>query len=105
MSDCSLGQTAAGPAGEVAATGSARTAAGNHPADAGVAAEMVAPRLWFSPNTIDAAYTSNDPKCRKYAIERSPRCIDIANYLGADLIVLWLAREGSYMREAKNGRR
>ena len=46
--------------------------------DAGVAAEMVAPRLWFSPMTIDGAYTSNDPKCRQYAIERSLRCIDIA---------------------------
>jgi xylose isomerase len=74
-------------------------------ADAGVAAEMVAPRLWFSPMTIDGAYTSNDPKCRKYAIERSLRCIDIAHDLGTDLIVLWLAREGTYLREAKNGRR
>jgi xylose isomerase len=73
--------------------------------DAGIAAEMVAPRLWFSPNTIDGAYTSNDPKARKYAIERSLRCIDIANYLDTDLIVLWLAREGSYLRESKNGRR
>jgi xylose isomerase len=73
--------------------------------DAGVTAEMVAPRLWFSPMTIDGAYTSNDPKCRKYAIERSLRCLDIANYLGTDLIVLWLAREGTYLRESKNGRR
>jgi xylose isomerase len=73
--------------------------------DAGVAAEMVAPRLWFSPMTIDGAYTSNDPKARKYAIERSLRCIDIANYLDTDLIVLWLAREGTYLRESKNGRR
>lgn len=73
--------------------------------DAGIAAEMVAPRLWFSPMTIDGAYTSNDPKCRKYAIERSLRCIDIAKVLGTDLIVLWLAREGSYLRESKNGRR
>jgi xylose isomerase len=73
--------------------------------DVGVAAEMVAPRLWFSPMTIDGAYTSNDPKCRKYAIERSLRCIDIARYLGTELIVLWLAREGTYLREAKNGRR
>lgn len=73
--------------------------------DAGIAAEMVAPRLWFSPMTIDGAYTSNDAKCRKYAIERSLRCIDIARYLGTDLIVLWLAREGTYLRESKNGRR
>src|SRR5690349_15798514 len=73
--------------------------------DAGVAAEMVAPRLWFSPMTIDGAYTSNDPKCRQYAIDRSRRCIEIAKLLGTDLIVLWLAREGSYIRESKNGRR
>src|SRR5205814_4733404 len=73
--------------------------------DAGVAAEIVAPRLWFSPMTIDGAYTSNDAKCRKYAIERSLRCIDIANCLGTDLVVLWLAREGTYLRESKSGRR
>jgi xylose isomerase len=73
--------------------------------DSGVAAEMVAPRLWFSPMTIDGAYTSNDQKCRRYAIDRSLRCIDIANCLGTDLIVLWLAREGTYLRESKDGRR
>lgn len=73
--------------------------------DAGVAAEMVAPRLWFDPRTIDGGYTSNDPKCRRYAIERSLRCIDVANHLGTDLIVLWLAREGTYIRESKNARR
>ncbi len=73
--------------------------------DAGVIAEMVAPRLWFSPMTIDGAYTSNDPQCRKYAIDRSLRSIDIANYLGTDILVLWLAREGTYLRESKNGRR
>jgi xylose isomerase len=73
--------------------------------DAGVAAEMVAPRLWFSPKTIDGAYTSNDATCRQYAIDRSLRCIDIAGYLDTDLVVLWLAREGTSLRESKNGRR
>jgi len=73
--------------------------------DMGIAAEMVAPRLWFSPMTIDGAYTGNDPKCRQYAIERSLRSIDIANILGTDILVLWLAREGTYIREAKSGRR
>jgi len=73
--------------------------------DAGVAAEMVAPRLWFDPRTVDGAYTSNDPQCRQYAIQRSLRCIDVARELGTDLIVLWLAREGSYIRESKNARR
>ena len=74
-------------------------------ADAGIAAEMVAPRLWFDPRTVDGGYTSNDPKHRQYAIERSLRCIDVANELGTNLIVLWLAREGSYIRESKNAAR
>jgi len=73
--------------------------------NSGIAAEMVAPRLWFSPMTIDGAYTSNDPKCRKYAIERSLRSIDIANDLDTDILVLWLAREGTYLRESKNAHR
>lgn len=71
----------------------------------GIVAEIVAPRLWFSPMTIDGAYTSNDPRCRQYALDRSLRCIDIAKILGTDLVVLWLAREGTYLREAKSGRR
>ena len=72
--------------------------------DNGLVAEFVAPRLWFSPKTIDGAYTSNDPKCRKYAVDRSKKAIDIRNYLGAGTMVLWLAREGSYIRESKNPR-
>ncbi len=71
----------------------------------GIKAEMVAPRLWFHPNTIDGAYTSNDPKQRRYAVDRSKQTIDIARVLGTDLVVLWLAREGTYLRESKDGRR
>jgi xylose isomerase len=70
--------------------------------DHGLIAEFVAPRLWESPMTIDGAYTSNDPKARAYAIDRSKKAVDIAHELGTDLMVLWLAREGTYMREAKN---
>ena len=67
-----------------------------------LAAEFVAPRLWEDPRTIDGAYTSNDQDCRRHAIERSKLAIDIANALGTELIVLWLAREGTYIREAKD---
>jgi xylose isomerase len=70
----------------------------------GLAAEFVAPRLWEDPRTIDGGYTSNDAKCRAYALERSKRCIDIAKTLGTNLIVLWLAREGTYVREAKDSK-
>ncbi|MFA6928918.1 MAG: TIM barrel protein [Lentisphaeria bacterium] len=68
----------------------------------GLTAEFVAPRMWFDPNTIDGGYTNNCPKCREYALERSKRTIDIANALGTKNIVLWLAREGTYIREAKD---
>lgn len=70
--------------------------------DQGLVAEFVAPRLWEHPNTIDGAFTSNDPKARQYAIERAKLCADIGRELGTDLMVLWLAREGTYLREAKN---
>jgi xylose isomerase len=64
-------------------------------ADHGLAAEFVAPRLWFNPHTIDGAYTSNNPADRAYALERSIKAIDIAHELGSNLLVLWLAREGT----------
>ena len=70
----------------------------------GLAAEFVAPRLWENEQTIDGAYTSNDPAARQYAKDRSQRTIDIANALDTKLIVLWLAREGTYLREAKDSR-
>ncbi len=70
--------------------------------DRSLVAEFVAPRLWEGPLTIDGAYTSNDPKQRAYAIDRSKRAADIGRELGCDLMVLWLAREGTYMRESKD---
>jgi len=71
----------------------------------GLVAEFVAPRLWEDERTIDGGYTSNDPACRAYAIERSLVAVDIARMLGTKLIVLWLAREGTYLREAKDSKR
>jgi len=70
--------------------------------DEGLTAEFVAPRLWFHKKTIDGGYTSNNAAERKYAIERSKQAIDIANLIGAERLVLWLAREGTYIREAKD---
>ena len=70
----------------------------------GLTAEFVAPRLWEDSRTIDGGYTSNDSKCREYAKVRSRRTIDIADALGTSLIVLWLAREGTYIRESKDSK-
>jgi xylose isomerase len=72
--------------------------------DQGLVAEFIAPRLWEDEKTIDGGYTSNDPDCRQYAVERSKRAIDIANAMGTDLLILWFAREGTYIRESKDSR-
>ena len=52
--------------------------------------------------TIDGAYTSNDPQRRDVRHRALQAGVDIAQELGCDLMVLWLAREGTYMREAKD---
>jgi xylose isomerase len=68
----------------------------------GLAAEFVAPRLWMDPRTVDGGFTSNSKEDREYAMWRAYRSIDIANELGCDKIVLWLAREGTLCAESKD---
>jgi xylose isomerase len=70
--------------------------------DQGLVAEFVAPRLWEHPMTIDGGFTANDPQIRRYAIERSKKAADIGREMNTDLMVLWLAREGTYLRESKD---
>src|SRR3954447_24288425 len=66
----------------------------------GLFCEFIAPRLWEDPRTVDGGYTANSAADRRYALDRSKRAVDIANAIGCKDIVLWLAREGSYIREA-----
>ncbi|MFZ5880348.1 MAG: TIM barrel protein, partial [Chloroflexota bacterium] len=68
----------------------------------GLVAEFIAPRLWEHPLTIDGAITSNSAEARQYALERTKRAIDIARLMGTKDLVLWPAREGTYLREAKD---
>lgn len=70
----------------------------------GLVAEFIAPRLWFADQTVDGGYTSNSASDREYAWERTQKSIDIAKEMGSGALVLWLAREGSYIREAKDAK-
>ena len=54
----------------------------------GLAAEFVAPRLWMDPHTKDGGFMSTRKEDREFALWRAYRSIDIANELGADMIVL-----------------
>lgn len=68
----------------------------------GLRAEFVAPRLWMDLHTIDGGFMSGRREDREFALWRAYRSIDIANELGAGLIVLWLAREGTVCAESKD---
>ena len=70
--------------------------------DHGLVAEFTAPRLWEDARGVDGGFTSNNAEVRKWAVDRTKRCIDVARELGIKFVVLWLAREGTYIREAKN---
>ncbi len=70
--------------------------------DEGLVAEFVAPRLWEDAKGVDGGFTANDPAVRKWAIDRLKRTADIGRALGTDMMVIWLAREGTYIRESKN---
>mgnify|MGYP006451685559 CR=1 FL=1 len=67
----------------------------------GLVPEFVAPRLWFAEQTVDGGYTSNSATDRDYAWERTKKSIDIAKEIGCGALVMWLAREGTYIREER----
>lgn len=77
-------------------------AMGQKLADNGLVAEFVAPRLWEHPMTVDGAFTANDERARAYALDRAKKAVDIGKELETNLTVLWLAREGTYLRESKD---
>lgn len=68
----------------------------------GLKAEFVAPRLWEDSRTPDGGFTANSKEDREFAMWRAFRSIDIADELGCDKIVLWLAREGTLCFESKD---
>src|SRR5258708_470508 len=70
--------------------------------DNGVGVEFIAPRLWEDPEFADGSFTSNKGRARDKAKDRAKRSLEIMNILGTDRLVLWPAREGTYIRESKD---
>lgn len=68
----------------------------------GLKAEFVAPRLWIDGHFVDGGFMSASKEDRDFAMWRAYRSIDIARELDTDLIVLWLAREGTVCAESKS---
>jgi xylose isomerase len=63
--------------------------------------EFVAPRIWEDPDFADGGMTANSKAARQKGLDRARRSIDIMRILETDRLVLWPAREGTYVRESK----
>src|SRR5258705_7551133 len=60
----------------------------------GIVVPMATVNLFFDPVFRDGAFTSNDPRVRAYAVQKTMRAMDIGSELGATIFVLWGGREG-----------
>src|SRR5437868_4474560 len=70
--------------------------------DYGMKVPMATTNLFFDPIFKDGAFTSNDPKVRAYAVQKTMRSMDLGAELGAEVYVFWGGREGSEVDGAKN---
>lgn len=71
-------------------------------ADTGLVVPMATTNLFTDPAFKDGAFTSNDPKVRAYALQKTMNSIDLGVELGATVYVFWGGREGSESDSAKN---
>jgi xylose isomerase len=62
--------------------------------DTGIVVPMATTNLFFDPIFKDGAFTSNDPKVRAYAIQKTLKSIDLGVEFGAKVYVFWGGREG-----------
>jgi len=64
-------------------------------ADTGIVVPMATTNLFTDPIFKDGAFTSNDPKVRAYALQKTMNAIDLGVELGAKIYVFWGGREGT----------
>jgi xylose isomerase len=63
-------------------------------ANTGLVVPMATTNLFGHPVFKDGAFTSNDPKVRKFALQKTMQAIDLGVELGAKIHVFWGGREG-----------
>ncbi len=71
-------------------------------ADTGLIVPMATTNLFSDPAFKDGAFTSNDPRVRAYALQKTMQAIDLGVELGAKVYVFWGGREGTETDAAKN---
>ncbi|HEX7620126.1 MAG TPA: xylose isomerase [Anaerolineales bacterium] len=71
-------------------------------AETGLVVPMATTNLFGDPIFKDGAFTSNDPKVRAYALQKTMNAIDLGVEFGAKVYVFWGGREGTETDSAKN---
>ncbi len=72
--------------------------------DTGMQVPMATCNLFFEPVFKDGAFTSNDPRVRTYAVQKTMNAMDLGAELGAETFVFWGGREGTETDAAKDPR-
>jgi len=70
--------------------------------ETGLVVPMATTNLFTNPIFKDGAFTSNDPKVRAYAIQKTMKAIDLGVEFGAKVYVFWGGREGTETDSSKN---
>lgn len=70
--------------------------------DTGLVVPMATTNLFGDPIFKDGAFTSNDPKVRAYALQKTMRAIDLGVEFGAKIYVFWGGREGTETDSSKS---
>jgi len=63
--------------------------------ETGMVVPMATTNLFGDPAFKDGAFTSNDPRVRAYALQKTMNAIDLGVDLGAKIYVFWGGREGT----------
>ena len=63
--------------------------------ETGMTVPMATVNLFTHPVFKDGAFTSNDPKVRAFALQKTMQAMDLGHQLGARIFVLWGGREGT----------
>ena len=71
-------------------------------ADTGLVVPMATTNLFGDPIFKDGAFTSNNPKVRAYALQKTMNAIDLGVEFGAKVYVFWGGREGTETDSSKN---
>jgi xylose isomerase len=70
--------------------------------ETGLVVPMATTNLFFDPAFKDGAFTSNDPRVRAYALQKTMNAIDLGVELGAKIYVFWGGREGTETDASKD---